>query len=138
MNDKNRSKPSSLILFLAIVAGITLFLSACDISGDSKTGEESGVQLALDETYDRVDAGARMVLSHNPEDNSFNGYVENTTEDTLRRVRVEVHLSTGVALGPTTPVDLAPGERKDIKLFAKNYEFDSWTVHPEVEESGSE
>ena len=138
MNDKNRSKPSNLILFLAIVAGITPFLSACDISGDSKTGEESGVQLALDETYDRVRAGARLVLSHNPEENSFNGSVENTTADTLKRFRVEVHLSTGIALGPTTPVDLAPGERKDIKLFAKNYEFDSWTVHPEVEESGSE
>lgn len=138
MNDRNVSKPSSLILIVAIVAGITLFLSACDISGGSKTGEESGVQLALDETYDRVHAGARVILSLNPEDNSFNGYVENTTEDTLNRVRVEVHLSTGVALGPTTPVDLAPGERKEIKLFAKNYEFESWTVHPEVEESSSE
>lgn len=138
MNAINRTKTSSLILFLAMVVGITIFLSACAISDGSKTGEESGVQLALDETYDQVHAGARLVLSHNPEDNSFNGYVENTTEETLNRVRVEVHLSTGVALGPTTPVDLAPGERKDIKLFAKNYVFESWTIQPEVEESGSE
>ena len=36
--------------------------------------------------------------------------MENTTNSILNRVRVEIHLSNGVELGPTTPVDMAPGQ----------------------------
>jgi hypothetical protein len=35
---------------------------------------------------------------------------ENTTQQTLCDVRVEVHLSSGTELGPTERTDLAPGE----------------------------
>jgi hypothetical protein len=51
---------------------------------------------------------------------------------TLKRVRVEVHLSNGKELGPTTPADLDPGERRDIKLKATSKYSDGWTAHPEV------
>jgi len=137
MNAKYRSKQLMKILFVISVAGLAILLSACT-SSSSTSDEESGVELALDETYDRVRNGARLVLAHDPDSNSFKGFVENTTEGTLKRVRVEVHLSNGVELGPTTPVDLAPGERQDVKLSAKNFEFDSWTAHPEVGGSSSE
>jgi hypothetical protein len=119
-----------------IFAVIALIVSGCASIGNLGNGEEeTGTELALDETYDRVRNGARLFLTYDPGNNSFNGFVENTTDDALKRVRVEVHLSNGVELGPTTPIDLAPGERKDIKLSAKNFEFDSWTAHPEVGES---
>ena len=137
MNDKNFSKQDMQSLFIILVAGMALIMSACASSAGS-SDEESGIELALDETYDRVRNGARLVLSYNPDNNSFNGFVENTTDDTLKRVRVEVHLSNGMELGPTTPVDLAPEERKDIKLSAKNFKFDRWTAHPEVGDSSSE
>ena len=58
--------------------------------------------------------------------------VENTTETTLTRVRVEVHLSNGIELGPTTPVNLAPGQISDITLPASSQPFTSWSAHPEV------
>jgi len=135
MNNKNHSKNYKQTFFIIIFASLALIMSACASSSGSSNDEESGVELALDETHDRVRNGARLFLTYDPENNSFNGFVENTTDDTLKRVRVEVHLSNGVELGPTTPVDLAPGERKDIKLSAKNFEFDSWTAHPEVGES---
>ena len=73
-------------------------------SGDG--GEEAGTQFALDETFDEIRAGARLVLSYDSTSNAFIGNVENTTDATLRRVRVEVHLSNGTELGPTTPTDL--------------------------------
>ena len=136
MNNKIRTHQSKHILFPMIFAAIALIVSGCASIGNLGTGEEeSGIELALDETYDRIRNGARLVLTHNQENNSFIGFVENTTDGTLKRVRVEVHLSNGIELGPTTPTDLAPGERKDIKLSAKNFEFDSWTAHPEVGES---
>lgn len=95
-------------------------------------GEESGTQLSLDEVYDRVRKGARLILAYDAESNSFNGTVENTTDEILERVRVEVHLSSGKELGPTTPIDLKPGEKRAVKLNAKNKDFDGWSTHAEV------
>ena len=102
-------------------------------SESSEDGEESGTQYALGETFDEVRAGARLVLSYDSAANAFTGTVENTTGDTLRRVRVEVHLSNGIELGPTTPVDLAPGRVADITLPASSQPFTSWSAHPEVD-----
>ena len=102
-------------------------------SESGEGGEESGAQFALSETFDSIRAGARLVLSYDSTANAFTGTVENTTEDTLRRVRVEVHLSNGIELGPTTPVDLAPGETVDINLPASSQPFTSWSAHPEVD-----
>lgn len=95
-------------------------------------GEESGAELALNDSYDKVRNGARLVLTYDAQSNSFNGTVENTTDKTLKRVRVEVHLSNGKELGPTTPVDLDPGQKRDVKLKAANKDFGGWTAHPEV------
>jgi len=137
MSHKNLSQYSIKLLLFLTIAGMAFIVSACT-SSSGGSDEESGVELALDETYDKVRNGVRLVLSFNPDNKSFNGFVENTTREILERVRVEVHLSNGVELGPTTPVDLAPGEIYDIKLLAKNFEFDSWTAHPEVGGSSTE
>ena len=100
--------------------------------GDNAEGEESGTELALNETYDNVRNGARLILAYDAQSNSFNGTVQNTTEQTLERVRVEVHLSNGKELGPTTPGDLKAGEKRNIKLAATSTGFDGWSAHPEV------
>lgn len=99
-------------------------------------GEESGTEFALDQTYDHTRHGARLILRYDADANAFVGTVENTTNETLERVRVEVHLSNGTELGPTTPGDLAPGKKRDIKLPATSAGFDGWSAHPEV--GGSE
>ncbi len=96
-------------------------------------GEESGTSLGLDEIYDTVRNGARLILRYDSASNSFVGTVENTTDNILQRVRVEVHLSNGTELGPTTPVDLAPGEVIDVTLSAAGEEFTGWTPHAEVD-----
>lgn len=98
---------------------------------EGEQGEESGVDLALDATYDQVENGARLILAYDADTNSFKGTVENTTQETLSGVRVEVHLSNGTALGPTEPADLAPGEKQDVELKATG-SFNGWSAHPEV------
>ncbi len=104
-----------------------------DGHGDhGKEGEESGTELALSETYDQVRNGVRLILAYDAQSSSFNGTVENTTDKLLKRVRVEVHLSNGRELGPTTPADLDPGKKTDVKLTATSKDFDRWTAHPEV------
>ena len=101
-------------------------------------GEEgSGANaLALDETLDTVRNGARLILKYDALSNSFKGTVENTTNRVLDRVRIEVHLSNGTELGPTTPTDMAPGEMVTINLPATQASFTSWTTHAEVGTGG--
>ena len=94
--------------------------------------EESGQQFGLGDSYDKVRAGARLRLSYDAAAKAFSGTVENTTAATLPQVRVEVHLSNGVELGPTAPVDLMPGEAVAVRLPAGNQPFESWGAHPEV------
>ena len=101
-----------------------------------ESDEESKVQLTLADTYDNVRNGAHLILSYDAATNSFKGTVRNTTDAILPQVRVEVHLSNGVELGPTTPVDLAPGAQIPVELVAEGPPFDKWTAHPEVGGSG--
>ena len=100
--------------------------------GGAAGSEEGGSALALDQTFDMVRAGARLIMSYDAASNAFVGTVANTTDATLTRVRIEVHLSNGIELGPTTPTDLAPGEILDVVLPASTQSFDGWTPHAEV------
>ena len=98
-------------------------------------GDEDGRganALALNETLDTVRSGGRLILRYDGPTNSFRGTVENTTNGVLTRVRIEVHLSNGVELGPTTPTDMAPGEVLAIDLPATQESFTGWTAHAEV------
>ncbi len=58
--------------------------------------------------------------------------MENTTGNALSQVRAEVHLSNGTELGPTAPVDLAPGQVLEINLPATEASFTGWIAHAEV------
>ena len=103
-------------------------------------GEEGDFanMLALDESHDAVRSGARLILAYDAAINSFKGTVENTTGGVLDMVRVEVHLSNGVELGPTTPTNLGPGHVVDVNLPATEASFSGWTAHVEVGGEGSE
>ena len=138
MNSESILMDSSQRILFTILAILVIVVGACAGGGsDVMTNEEeSGTELGLNESYDAVRNGARLVLRYDAHSYAFLGYVENTTEDILKQVRVEVHLSNGVELGPTTPADLDPGERLDVSLVATSKDFDGWTAHPEVGEGG--
>ena len=80
--------------------------------------------------------GARLILNYDAASNAFTGTVANTTGAILRQVRVEVHLSNGVELGPTTPVDLQPGQAIPIELPSTTGSFTGWIAHAEVGSGG--
>lgn len=133
-----------------LLAAALAFAAACSESGDEhqsregpgehggrqgqhqQEGEESAEQLGKADTYDRTRNGARLILTYSEADKAFSGTVENTTDVALSRVRVEVHLSNGIELGPTTPGDLAPGESREITLAASDEPFETWSAHPEA------
>lgn len=103
-------------------------------------GEESAAQLAKDDAFDQERAGVLLTLSYDRGAKAFKGAVANVAGDTLSQVRVEVHLSNGTELGPTPPVDLAPGESAAVRLAASGQDFETWSAHAEVgaDEHGSE
>ncbi len=99
---------------------------------EGSEGEESGIKLAIDDVYDVVRKGTHLQLSFDIEASAFVGTVENVSDQILDRVRVEVYLSNGAELGPTTQIDLKPGEIREINLNARNNSFETWSTHAEV------
>jgi hypothetical protein len=95
-------------------------------------GEESGQDLALTDVYDEVRGGARLRLAYDQQSDSFRGILQNSTNQTLCRARVEVHLSNGTELGPTNPVDLPAGGALMGKIPAAGETFDGWSAHAET------
>lgn len=93
---------------------------------------DTAVALTPGQTYDVTRNGARLVLAYDPATNRFDGTVTNTTNSVLTRARVEIHLSNGTELGPTTPTDLAPGQTIRISLPATQAPFTTWSPHAEV------
>ena len=104
----------------------------------SESGEEGGTRLAPGETFVQVRKGVRLIMKYDAGQEAFVGVVKNTTSATLPQVRVEVHLSNGTELGPTTPQDLAAGKSRPVRLVAAGESFTGWTPHAEVgPQSGS-
>ena len=128
MNHKYRLFSSIVLILIVAIFGCSRTTKPSVDEGD----EESGTELALNVTYDKVRNGARLILNYDEDTNSFKGTVENTTDEILMQVRVEVHLSNGKELGPTPASDLKPGEKRDIELIATSTDFDGWTAHPEA------
>ena len=132
-------------LFVVILVSILLTTSfACnnepaDSEREGKSeGEEAGLRLAINETYDTVRKGMRLILAYDSTSSSFIGTVENVTSDTIESVRVEVHLSNGIELGPTEPVDIASGNKENVRLSAEGQSFNWWKAHPEAGEGEPE
>ncbi|MDE2944646.1 MAG: hypothetical protein OXT63_10655 [Gemmatimonadota bacterium] len=126
--------PMTVAALLVIAAG-----AACDNSpmeagerGHDESGEESNVSLTKADVFDQTRGGARLILRWNEAEQAFTGTAENVTSSVIRRVRVEVHLSNGTELGPTTPTDLNAGESISVRLDARGQVFDRWSAHAEV------
>jgi hypothetical protein len=128
-------------LFMAMLMSILLITSfACKSKPADREheviseGEEVGPRLAINDTYDTVRKGVRLILAYDSTSSSFIGTVENVTSKTIKSVRVEVHLSNGIELGPTKQIDLASGNKENVKLSAKGQSFNWWKAHPEAGE----
>ncbi len=130
MKRNRRAFLPALGLGLIFLASVAIGFSLAQ-----EEGEESGRALGLDEIYDQVHNGIRLILAYHRASFSFIGSVENVTDKTIRKVRVEVHLSNGTELDPTEPRDLAPGEKSGVKIDAAGQVFEWWKVHVESDSS---
>jgi hypothetical protein len=132
-------------LFIGILIGIFLISSfvctnkpADNEQEGISEGDEAGPRLTVDDTYSTERNGIQLNLAYDSESSSFIGTVENITKETIQSVRVEVHLSNGMELGPTKPVDLESGDIVKVKLPAEGQSFKWWKAHPEAGEGEHE
>lgn len=105
--------------------------SGGESAGGDEGGEEAATQFGPGDRFWMTRAGARLDLRYDAATERFTGTVTNITGAAISRVRVEVHLSNGVELGPTPAVDLAPGETVDVALPAAGQDFATWGAHAE-------
>ena len=130
------------VLVLIVIGLFAFLMSGCSSMNRPYIDFEGigfSVQFGLNKRSDpvrHVQGGTRMILAYDPQGRSIKGHVENTTNQTLKRVRVKVRLSNGVKLGPTRAADLPPGATQEIKFAEIDGDFTGWTAHVEV--GGSE
>ena len=129
------STRKSLVTVLgALVATITIAcVAAIADTGEEGAGEEGGARIAPDQMFIQERKGSLLILGYVPEARAFVGVVGNISDATLQQVRVEVHLfNRNNELGPTTPVDLAPGKWIPVWLPDEGSPFTEWVPHAEV------
>ncbi|MDE3263078.1 MAG: hypothetical protein OYL41_13960 [Acidobacteriota bacterium] len=102
--------------------------------GSSGSGEpgESGTQYGLADTARETRSGVDLVMQYDAAAQAFTGTVTNTTTAAIANVRVEIHLSNGVELGPTARVTLNAGQTNPVQLAAAGQSFTRWSVHVEL------
>ena len=103
-------------------------------SGEGQGGEsgESGAQYGRADTARESRAGVDLVMRYEAALERFEGTVTNTSGAAVDDVRVEIHLSSQVELGPTPRVTLVPGEVRQVELDARGQQFQTWSVHVEI------
>lgn len=103
-------------------------------AGGGSGGEpgESGTQYGLAATALEVRSGIELIIRYDANRRVFVGTVRNTTNATVGQVRVEVHLSNGIELGPTPNVELRARESKSVELNAGSNTFAGFSVHVEI------
>ena len=124
---------TTTVAFWALLAVLLSPLNAAaDDEGGGEGGEEGGVRYAPTETAREVRNGVELVLAYDATRETFTGSVTNTTNAMVTQVRVEVHLSNGVELGPTPRADLEPGEQRGVELDARGQSFTWFSTHVEM------
>ncbi|MFC2156275.1 hypothetical protein ACFLT9_00420 [Acidobacteriota bacterium] len=126
------------IMIVSMSALFILILISSVGYTQEEQGEESGIQYTQSQKCVEVRSGVQLTLKFDKAEAAFIGTMKNISKETAARARVEVHLSNGIELGPTKPVDILPGKEVSVKLDAKNQTFTTWSAHAEVGAEGSE
>ena len=100
-------------------------------NGGSEAGEP-GTLYGISETARQSRSGIDLVMSYDQTSASFVGSVTNSTGASVADVRVEIHLSNGVELGPTPLQTLNARQESPVVLDARGESFSTWQVHIEI------
>ena len=138
MMSTNKKILATTLAALVLMASLACSFALADgneggTEGTGGSGEEGASAIAPDQAFNGARKGTRLIIGYVPESRAFVGMVGNVSDQTLQQVRVEVHLfNTDNELGPTTPMDLAPGQWIPVWLPDEGTRFTEWVPHAEV------
>ena len=123
---------STYIIPLDGLSSASQKFSLAEASGNGNN-QESANRLLNGQSHDPIQAGTRLILHYNVQDNAFYDTIQNIANTVLRRVHVEIYLSNEAEL-KTTPMDLEPGKSANLLLPATDRPFDTWRAHVDRED----
>ena len=110
-------------LFLYLFFAMALFAASCkkeDNPAPTRIEDEPGSLWSKNETATEIMRGVRLILQYDASSQAFVGTLENLNTNIAPQVEVKVYVSDGDYVshefGPSTPVDMEPGETKDITV----------------------
>ncbi|MYC14508.1 MAG: hypothetical protein F4Y39_12340 [Gemmatimonadetes bacterium] len=133
MSISTHPEPSRTSSLYALACVFTLVFMAC-AGSPTESGEEgeSGIQYGLADEAKEARSGVELVMRYDSQQEMFTGTLTNTTSATVSNVRVEIHLSNRVELGPTSRVNMTAGQVSPVTLEANGQNFNWWSVHVEI------
>ncbi|MCY3872375.1 MAG: hypothetical protein OXG87_22755 [Gemmatimonadetes bacterium] len=133
MSTSTHPEPSRTISLFALACVFALVFMACSVS-PTESGEEgeSGIQYGLADEAKEARSGVELVMRYDSQQEMFTGTLTNTTNATVSNVRVEIHLSNRVELGPTSRMNMTAGQTSPVTLEANGQNFNWWSVHVEI------
>ncbi|PON17422.1 hypothetical protein C2W62_13275 [Candidatus Entotheonella serta] len=99
-----------------------------------ESSDESSPPIPLTDSFSGVFQNQNFTFAFDVSTGAFRGTVENPTDDFICQSRTEIHLGVGaqvIELGPTIPVNLAPGEILNVVMAANGFAPDTYSLHPE-------
>ena len=100
-------------------------------------GQETDMMWGINDLAEELVNGIRLILIYDAPSGSFKGFIENTTIDVVRQVRVKVEIfdasGNSKVYGPTSPVDMASGDVRNVTIPApQSGNFETFKMYPEV------
>lgn len=86
-------------------------------------------ELGINDKYNGISKGVKIVLSYDFRKSAFIGSVENMTTKTIENISIRVILSSGLSLESTVIKNFLPGDRKNIILNDNGQMFNWWIAH---------
>lgn len=132
------------LLLLVCVLGFT----ACNNNAGSKEDVESQAiseneesawdlvdleaQLLKTDVYDDTISGVHVMVKYMLDDKYFYGSLENVGDEHVVGLKLGMHLSNGMDLGPSHGADLEPGKAGSVVIDADIKEWEKWAVYVEI------
>lgn len=121
---KNRYRKLTAISII-----VTIFIFAFGCSNPSSSENENKLtHYNRTDVYDMVIDGAHIILAYESSIRTFQGTITNESGGVLNNVSIEIHLSSGITIGPFAPKVIDIDETLNFSLFTSDDSFTTWAV----------
>lgn len=136
---KNTSVVLTLIISIALLSTSCTKESVSGVLGETsgEPNHDTVMMWGINDLAEEIVSDIRLILVYEAPSGSFIGFIENTTIDVIRQVRVNVQIfdasGNSKVYGPTSPVDMASGDVRNVTVPApQSGNFETFSMFLEV------